>query len=140
MNTTERRPRKGTGAQETGAGRHSKDTTGEANSGQLTLGQAPPVVEAVAPGASGVQRAIGNADDWWWKVAMRALTWLAETHTTFDAYDLSILGCPDPDHPSRWGALFRSASAAGVIEHAGYTQSRRPTCAGGLCRVWRGAS
>ena len=138
MNTTERRPHKGTGAQETGAGRHAKDTTDGVCAGQLTLGA--PVVEAVAPEASGVQRAIDNADDWWWKVAMRALTWLAQTHTTFQAYDLTLLGCPDPDHPSRWGALFRSASASGVIEHAGYTQSRRPTRSGGLCRVWRGAS
>jgi len=81
MNTTERRPRKGTGAQETGAGRHSKVTTGEGYGGQLTLGQAP-VDEAVAPGDRGVQRAIDGADDWWRKVAMRALTWLAETHTS----------------------------------------------------------
>ena len=140
MNTTERRPHKGTGAQETGAGRHSKDTTGECYGGQLTLGQEP-VVGAVAPEASGVQRAIDRADDWWSSVAMSALRSLAAGGRPFQAFDLTEqFGCPDPDHSSRWGGLFRSASASGLIVHVGFTQSRRPTCAGGLCRVWRGAS
>ena len=87
-----------------------------------------------------MQRAIDNADDWWWKVAMRALKWLAATPGTFEAYDLSLMGVPEPSSAHHWGALFSAAAKAGVIEHAGFTVSRRPTRAGGLCRVWRGAS
>lgn len=87
----------------------------------------------------GVDLAIENRDDWWWPTAMRAVRWLAQVPGEFDAWDVTMLGVPDPDHPNRWGALFRAASTAGVIVPAGYTQSRRPGRAGGLCRTWRGA-
>ncbi len=136
MNTTERRPQKRTGAQqETGAGRNAQHTTDGANDGQLTLGQEPSARER-----PGLQRAQDNADDWWWKVAMRALKWLAAAPGTFEAYDLSLMGVPEPSSAHHWGALFSAAAKAGVIEHAGFTVSRRPTRSGGLCRVWRGAS
>lgn len=88
----------------------------------------------------GVDRAADNADPWWWSVAMRALSWLAADGRPFEAYDLTKLGVPDPDEPNRWGALFRSAAMAGVIVPAGYTRSRRPGRAGGLCRVWVGTT
>ena len=88
----------------------------------------------------GLDLAIANTDEWWHSVAMRAMRWLAEAPGEFDAYDLTLLGVPAPDHPNRWGALFRAAHTAGVIEPAGYTQSRRPGRAGGCCRVWRGAT
>ncbi len=87
----------------------------------------------------GVDLAIENRDDFWWPTGMRAMRWLADTNTTFEAFDLTELGVPDPDHPARWGALFRAAHKAGIIRPAGYTQSRRPGRAGGLCRVWTGA-
>ena len=79
-----------------------------------------------------------NADAWWYDAARRALEWLAESGKPFDAYDLTELGVPDPDHPSRWGALFRVASSDGVIVPVGYRESKRPSRSGGVCRVWVG--
>lgn len=88
----------------------------------------------------GVDLAIENQDDVWWPAAMRAVKWLADAPGTFEAFDLTELGVPDPDSPGRWGALFRAAYTSGVIQPAGYTRSRRPGRAGGLCRTWRGAN
>lgn len=87
---------------------------------------------------SGVQLAFAAADDWWMSSAMRALRWWADSGQPFEAFSLTELGVPDPDHPNRWGALFRAASTAGLIEHHGYTQSRRPGRSGGLTRTWVG--
>lgn len=78
------------------------------------------------------------ADDWWRSTAERALLWWAESGVEFDAFDLTQLGVPDPDHPNRWGALFGAAKATGLIEPVGYRQSRRPGRHGGVCRVWKG--
>ena len=97
---------------------------------QLVIG------EAVAP--DGVQQAVDGADKWWWQIAQRALVSLADTGRPFECYDLTLVGVADPDHCNHWGALFRSAHAAGLIEVHGYTQSRRPGRAGGLCRLWIG--
>lgn len=82
--------------------------------------------------------ALDNGDTWWRDCAERALTYWASSGQPFDAYDLTQLGVPDPDHPNRWGALFRAAYTRGDIEPVGYRQSRRPGRAGGVCRVWRG--
>lgn len=87
---------------------------------------------------TGVQRAEDNADQWWWDCAMRAVTHLADSGRPFTANDVTLLGVPAPDHPNRWGALLRSAHTAGLIEAAGFTQSSRPSRAGGVCRVWVG--
>lgn len=87
-----------------------------------------------------LSQVLENADDWWLSTARRALRTLAETGRTFEAYDLTELGVEDPDHPNRWGALFRAAYTAGLIEPVGYAQSRRPGRAGGLTRLWRGVA
>ena len=79
-----------------------------------------------------------HADDWWRSTAERALSWLARDGMPFTAWDVSELGVPPPDDPHRWGALFRAAYTRGLIEPVGYQQSRRPSRAGGICRVWRG--
>lgn len=81
---------------------------------------------------------LDNADDWWRSTAERALRWWAESGMEFDAFDITELGVPDPDHPNRWGALFQSAVTAGLIVPVGYRQSRRPSRHGGVCRVWKG--
>lgn len=86
----------------------------------------------------GLEKAIHNRDGWWWSSAMLALEWLAQQGEPFDAYDLTELGVMDPDHPNRWGALFRAAHTAGAIIPVGFRESRRPSRAGGVCRVWRG--
>ncbi len=85
-----------------------------------------------------MQLAFDQADDWWLSVAMRGLRWLADTGQPFETFDLTELGVPDPDHPNRWGALFRAAHTAGLIEHHGYAIARRPGRAGGLTRTWTG--
>lgn len=79
-----------------------------------------------------------NADDWWRSSAEQALSWLARDGQPFSAFDITELGVPDPDDSHRWGALFRAAYTRGQIEPVGYEQSRRPSRAGGVCRVWRG--
>lgn len=81
---------------------------------------------------------LDNADDWWRDAAERALLWWAESGVPFDAFDLTEIGVPDPDHPNRWGALFQGAVQSGLIVPVGYRQSRRPTRHGGVCRVWKG--
>ncbi|MCB2175600.1 MAG: hypothetical protein KQH57_07305 [Actinomycetales bacterium] len=89
--------------------------------------------------AGGPTSRVATSDPWWHSVAHRALEWLAQSGQPFDAYDLTELGVPDPDHPARWGALFAAAQAQGLIAPVGYQPSRRPTRAGGVCRVWVGA-
>lgn len=104
----------------------------EAIIGQLELGEEPDT-------PPGLQRAIDNTDDQWRSMSMQALRHMAATGRTFSAFELSDeLGLVDPDHPNRWGALFRRAHTAGLIEPVGYAQSRRPGRAGGSCRLWRG--
>lgn len=88
---------------------------------------------------TGLRQAITSRDPWWWDCAMRAVAHLAASGEQFDAYDITKLGVPDPDHPARWGALFRSARAGGLIVPVGFRESCRPSRAGGVCRVWRGA-
>ncbi len=88
---------------------------------------------------AGVTRAAVAADDTWWRAAWRALEHLADGTGVFDAWALTELGVPDPDHPGRWGALFRQAHTRGLIVPVGYRPSKRPGRAGGACRTWRGA-
>lgn len=84
--------------------------------------------------------ALTNADSWWRDCAWRALEHLAATGRPFTAYDVTELGVPDPDHGNRWGGLFQAACKAGLIEPVGYAESRRPSRAGGVCRVWKGTA
>ena len=87
---------------------------------------------------SGVSTAIRHRDDKWWGQAMGGISLLASTGESFDAFDLQSVGVGEPDHPNRYGALFRSAATAGVIEKVGFHQSKRPGRSGGVCAVWRG--
>ncbi len=91
---------------------------------------------------SGLDRATESRDPWSWHPAKAALeTLAAESATTgriFEAYDLTELFGIELDHPARWGALFNAAASEGLIAHAGFAVSRRPTRAGGITRVWRG--
>lgn len=81
-----------------------------------------------------------QGDDWWRDSAERAVRWWAESGMPFDAYDVTLLGVPDPDHPSRWGGLFSAMKADGIIEPIGYRESRRPSRHHGVCRIWRGTT
>ena len=88
----------------------------------------------------GLQRASDNRDPWTWHPAMAALKQLAATGETFESYDLSDQFGVYLDSPYRYGALFSSAARSGLIEHVGYTVSRRPTRSGGITRTWRGTA
>lgn len=83
-------------------------------------------------------RPVAESDAWWHSVAHRAVAWWAASGRPFDAYDVTLLGVPDPDHPARWGALFAACRAEGLITAIGYRASRRPSRSGGVCRVWVG--
>jgi len=91
---------------------------------------------------AGLARATDNRDPWTWHPAKAALKVLAEetarTGGFFEAYDLTDRFGIELDHPARWGALFSAAATEGLIAHAGFAVSRRPTRAGGITRVWRG--
>lgn len=98
-----------------------------------------PIVSGPTRGRVDLER-VAQSDTWWHDCARRALDWWADSGQPFDAYDLTELGVPDPDHPSRWGALFSAARSEGRIIPLGYHASRRPTRSGGVCRVWQGAT
>ena len=58
----------------------------------------------------------------------------------FEAYDLvRFYELPEPDHPSRWGAIFRLCALHGLIEYVGAGPSHRPTVKGSLVKFWRGS-
>ncbi len=91
---------------------------------------------------AGLAQAADNRDPWSWHPAKAALEILAAesmvTGRTFEAFDLTERFGIQMDHPARWGALFNAAATDGLIAHAGFAVSRRPTRAGGITRVWRG--
>lgn len=88
---------------------------------------------------AGPELAWANVDAWWRDCARRAIAYLADLDQPFEAYDLTLLGVPDPDHPSRWGGAFAAARAAGVIKGTrSYAPSRRPGRHGSIVRLWRG--
>lgn len=80
----------------------------------------------------------GRSDSWWRECAERAAMVLIQRGAEFTASDLTEMGVPDPDHSARWGSLFASLKAAGLIIPVGYRPSPRATRNGGVCRVWRG--
>lgn len=79
-----------------------------------------------------------HADEPWIDCATRAVRELAGRGQDFTADDVTALGVPDPDHPSRWGSLFAAAKRDGIISPVGYVASSRPSRNGGVTRVWRG--
>jgi hypothetical protein len=77
--------------------------------------------------------------DAWRVAAVRAIADHAASGVPFEAYDLAThIG--EPDHPSRWGAVFQLCAKAGLIELAGFGNSGRPTVKGSAVRFWRGAA
>jgi hypothetical protein len=96
--------------------------------------------EAAARKADGMARADASADDWWKATADQAIRYLAETGRVFEAYDLVLLGCPEPHHPNAWGARMSAAAKHGLIRNVGAGPSKRPTVARSLVRYWQGAA
>jgi len=79
-----------------------------------------------------------RTDSTWRAAALNGLEELARRGDVFEAYDLIRLGVPEPEHSSRWGALFNAAAKAGIITAAGAGPSARPTVRKSLTRFWRG--
>lgn len=77
----------------------------------------------------------------WWVQAEIAVHRRARTGKPFTAYDLvSEEGVGEPPNPSAdWGALFSAMRGAGVVRHAGFVRSSRPTVRGSACSLWVGA-
>lgn len=80
-----------------------------------------------------------DADPWWFDIAERALAICAESGSEFTAQALRDLGVPEPEHPNRWGALFKVASQKGIIVPVRFSVSTRRARHGGVLRIWRGA-
>lgn len=76
----------------------------------------------------------------WWSRASAAVAQLAREGQPFQAYDVvDRFGVEEPENGAKqWGALFAALRKAGVIEHHGFTTSRRPTANGSACREWIG--
>lgn len=79
-----------------------------------------------------------RTDNTWRLTALNGVRELARRGEVFEAYDLVLLGVPEPEHSSRWGALFNTAARAGIITAAGAGPSARPTVKKSLTRFWRG--
>lgn len=76
--------------------------------------------------------------DPWRRQACELIAKLAAEQVVFEAYDLIRAGLPEPDHHSRWGAVFNICARNGLIEIAGYGPSARPTTKSSAVRFWRG--
>jgi hypothetical protein len=90
--------------------------------------------------AEGLALAAAGTDPSWALVCDNAIARLAADGHPFDAYDLIAAGVPEPAHPNHWGPRLAAARAAGRIEPAGWTTSRRPTTRNSAVRLWRGVT
>lgn len=79
-----------------------------------------------------------NADPEWVREAWAVLLELVVSGVEFSADDVREAVTRRPHHPGAWGALFRRAAGAGLIERAGTTTSRTAGRNGSLTRTWRG--
>jgi hypothetical protein len=101
----------------------------------------PPLASYLTTAAPkrGVDIADAHTDAWWRSCCDAGIEYLASTGVVFQAADLADLGVPDPSSGKFWGPRFHAAARHGLIELVGYAPSKRPTCAGSLVRLWRGA-
>ncbi|QVJ00417.1 hypothetical protein KGD82_16795 [Nocardiopsis eucommiae] len=98
------------------------------------------LADQIEPVNQGIADTLRATSDDWWSRASRAVDYLASTGRPFTAYDLvSVCGIEEPDRPaSQWGSLFSAKRTAGVIVHAGFVRSPRPTVKGSACSQWIG--
>lgn len=106
-----------------------------------------PVPGAVDPAAGRRAKADGMAaaeaatDITWQQACDAAIAVMARRGVVFQAADLIAEGLVDePEHPNQWGPRFAAAARAGVIEGAGYAQSKRATVHQSICRTWTGTT
>lgn len=102
----------------------------------ISTGAAEPVFESKA---AAMRRAQKGMPAQWRATALQAIEAMAATGRDFQAWDLvEEMGLPDPDHPCRWGEVFRVAARKGLITEVGSARSKRPTTRSSLTLVWRG--
>ena len=78
--------------------------------------------------------------DAWRLAAVDLIARVAGDEIVFEAYDLvRFYDLPEPDHHSRWGAVFNLCARHGLIELVGYGPSHRPTTKRSAVRFWRGS-
>lgn len=78
-------------------------------------------------------------DDWdeaWATDAVATIAALSLAHQSFSCDELRAAMRP-PNRPAQYGAAFRNAQAAGLIEPAGYKQSTSKTRNHGTHKLWR---
>lgn len=78
-------------------------------------------------------------DDWdeaWAEDAVATIVALSLAQPTVTSDDLRAAMRP-PNRPSQYGAAFRNAQAAGLIEAVGYVQSTSKTRNNGSHKLWR---
>jgi len=89
----------------------------------------------------GMALAAANTTPEWATACRAAIELMARRGTVFQAADLIAEGLIDePDNPAQWGPAFGAAARAGVIEEAGFAQSKRATVHKSICKVWTGAA
>ena len=100
------------------------------------------LADTIAPINAGMADTLRATSDDWWSRASAAVDYLAATGQKFTAYDLvQQCGIDEPDRPAtQWGSLFAAKRAQGVIVHAGFIRSPRPTVRGSACSQWVGAA
>jgi hypothetical protein len=104
---------------------------------------APGVVDPAAGEAAkqdGMAR-VRQLDPAWASECDDAIITMAKRGVVFQAADLIAEGlCSEPPHPNCWGPRFQTAARAGVVEAAGYAQSKRVTVHRSICQQWQGTA
>jgi hypothetical protein len=100
------------------------------------------LAEALRDVNEGMADAAAATSPDWWKRAERAVLWLAREGVEFQAYDVvERFGMDEPDNPAKqWGSLLAALHKEGLIEPAGYAQSKRPTASKSAVRTWKGTA
>ena len=86
----------------------------------------------------GIARADGSLDTWTRSCWQTAINYWASTGLPFGADECRELGVPEPTSPGAIGAIFMANSRAGIIQPAGFVQSRRPSRHASWQRQWVG--
>lgn len=96
--------------------------------------------EARAARDAGAQAAANSVHTSWRLAAEAAIRRLAASGKNFTSDDIdAIVGRP-PGHANSVGGLIIGAAKRGLIEPAGYAQSKRPAANARAIRVWRAAT
>lgn len=77
-------------------------------------------------------------DPFWRSTFSTALAHLAATGQPFQVDDLRDVGVAEPATSAQWGAAFRCAAQADLIECVGFATARHPEARGRIVRRWRG--